>query len=76
MTKPKTEIRVVCANYGAAGHASHTWPKRDLDKARQSVIDAQHRAEVGNPTAYYRGEAPYRIQVREVGPWTDWEGEA
>ena len=64
-----TEIRVVCANYGTAGHSNHVWAKRDMAKARQSVIDAQHRADVGNPTAYYRAEAPYQIQTREVGPW-------
>lgn len=76
MGKPKNEIRIVCANYGRKGqasrHASHIWPKADLAKAEQSLIDAAHRAEL-HPTHFYVSEVPYRIQTREVTAWTDAE---
>ena len=68
--KPKHEIRVVCANHGQAGHADHAWNRPTLAKAKQSVIDLDHRAEM-NRTAYYHHEAPYRIETREVGAWTN-----
>lgn len=71
MSKTKTEIRVVCANYGTSSrHTSHVWPKATLEKAKQACIDAAHRAEM-HPTAYYVGESPYRVQVREVTKWED-----
>jgi hypothetical protein len=71
--KPKTEIRIVCANYGKKGqssHSSHAWNKTTMAKAKQSLIDLDHRAEL-HPNSYYANEAPYRIQVREVTAWKD-----
>ncbi len=66
--KPKLEHRIVCAKHGERGHSSHAYPKRDLAKAQQDVIDANHRAEVGK-TDFYRGEAPWTVERREVSPW-------
>lgn len=64
----KQEFRITCARHGTPGHQSHVWVKKDLKKAKQSKIDADHNAEM-NPEHFYAKEAPYRIEVREVGPW-------
>ncbi|KKM70960.1 hypothetical protein LCGC14_1435540 [marine sediment metagenome] len=71
-----TEHRVVCDRFGTRGHgnrhANHVWPKRDKKKAVQAVIDANHHAEtVVGPDHFYRQEAPYRRQEREVTAWED-----
>jgi hypothetical protein len=66
--RPKTEWRVVCSRYGTSGHSSHAWPKGTEAKARQSVIDADHHAEM-NPGTFYAKEAPYVVESREVAPW-------
>lgn len=72
MAKAKIEIRVVCQQHGkAAGHAQHTWQKRDMKKARQAVIDSEHHREM-HPTNFYKAELPYRIETREVGPWVEY----
>ena len=68
--KPKAEWQVVCANHRQAGHADHAWKRGTLAKAKQSVIDNNHRASM-NKAAWYTNEAPYKIQTREVGAWTD-----
>lgn len=69
-----TEHRIVCANHGVKGagnrHTNHVWPKRDKNKAVQSVIDANHHAET-LPNSFYSGEAPYRMQERQVTTWED-----
>ena len=64
----KTEWRLTCSQHGTKGHSSHTWPKRDEAKARQSKLDADHHAEM-HPTTFYAREAPYVVESREVGPW-------
>ena len=66
--KPKIEYRIVCANHGTSGHSSHALVKNDLKKAKQSVIDLNHRAEMKS-NLFYGKEAPYVIETREVGPW-------
>ncbi len=73
MTKTKTEFRVVCAKFGTQGHSDHVTVKHDKAKAVQSVIDANHHAEVVSEGHFYKGEAPWRIQEREVGAWEDTE---
>ena len=73
------EYRVVCAAYGQLDHRMHHWPKRDLAKAEQAVIDADHHNEqlaerpTMSPTAkrWYAGESPYRVQFRSVSAWAD-----
>lgn len=73
------EWRVVCAHHGnSMDHRSHTWGKRDQAKAEQSVIDLDHKAQQnadavagGAAKRWYADEAPYRVQVREVGEWAD-----
>lgn len=76
MTKPKNEYRVVCAHFGTGSrHSAHKWEKRSKDakhKAKQAVIDLNHHADVTRPEdSFYRNEAPYRVQIREVTAWTD-----
>ena len=79
MSEP-VEYRVVCAHFGQRDHRQHSWPKRDLAKAEQAVIDLDHHNEqlaerpTMSPTAkrWYAGESPYRVQVRTVTPWEDW----
>lgn len=62
------EYRIVCAHFGSADHGSHAWPKRDLEKARQSKIDLDHHASIQS-SSWYRREAPYDVQTREVEEW-------
>ncbi len=74
MTKPKIEYRVVCAKFGTQGHSDHVTVKKGKDakrKAIQSVIDANHHADMVSEGHFYKGEAPWRIQEREVGAWED-----
>ncbi len=78
MTKPEYEFRVVCAHYGTSNrHSTHKWNKHGKDrehKANQSVIELNHHAEITRPgESFYRNEAPYKVQTREVGAWTDQE---
>ena len=68
MSKPKLEHRMVCAKHGERGHSTHAYPKRDLAKATQDKLNADHKAEM-DKTDFYRGEAPWVIQTREVGKW-------
>lgn len=75
--KPKTEYQVVCARHGKEPHhRSHAYPKATLQKAKQAVIDNDHQSEMNakkaeNPTRYKyaAGEAPWRVETREVGQW-------
>ena len=62
------EYRVVCGGEGRQ-HRSHQWPKKDLKKAKQSVIDANHHAEMHPESFYAKFCAPYRIESREVRDW-------
>jgi len=79
-SKPKSEWRVVCANFGQKGHAQHFWEKKDKAKAEQSKVDSDHHAEMLKARAagqedgrvhWYVGEAPYVVQTREVSKWGD-----
>ena len=63
----KKEWRVSCTGKGQ-GHRTHHWQKNDPKKARQSVIDLNHHAEM-HPDTYYRVCAPYVVESREVAPW-------
>ncbi len=73
----KTHWRLVCAKHGKdRGHSSHAYQKSSLEKAKQGAIDADHHSEtVGTRKAgdYYTGEAPWRVQTREVTEWEDSE---
>ncbi len=81
MTKPKVEHRIVCAKHGNdRGHSTHAYPKSSLEKASQAVIDADHQSEMLSARSttgarragdYYGGEAPWRVQERQVGAWED-----
>lgn len=70
--KPKTEYRVVCVRFGTQGHSGHVKTKPTKAKAKQSVIDQNHHAEL-HPDHFYAREAPYRIQTRETTAWEDEE---
>ncbi len=72
MSKSNVEHRMVCAKHGQRGHSSHAYIKKNLAKAQQDTIDANHRASQGS-TFFYKEEAPYVIQRREVGAWEDIE---
>jgi len=68
------EYRVVCRHFPKSGHGTHVHPKRSLDHALQSVIDADHHAEMlqgTSPRHWYVEEAPHRVQQREVTGWVD-----
>ena len=67
----KTEHRIVCRLHGTQGHSRHIWPKRDRKHAVQSVIDANHHAEMMSQDHFYKREAPHRRQEREVTDWED-----
>ena len=70
------EFRVVCAHFGTRHHLAHKWDKKGKDrkhKAAQSVIDLNHSADIRPNTNFYQGEAPYRVQTREVTAWEDQE---
>ena len=74
------EYRIVCAHYPASGHRSHQHAKATLAKALQAVVDANHHAEMqrdrqGERRTWYVNEAPWRVQVREVGDWLDHQPE-
>ncbi|KKN26547.1 hypothetical protein LCGC14_0873740 [marine sediment metagenome] len=70
-----TEFRVVCSRFGTRDHSGHVSVKTGNDaekRAVQAVIDANHHAEtVVGSDHFYRQEAPYRIQTREVSEWED-----
>lgn len=68
--KPKIEYRVVCAHFGTRHHSTHKFPKGDGKKATQSVIDLNHHSEMASDDIYYKHEAPYRVQTREVSAWS------
>ena len=70
------EYRVVCAHFGKARHEQCKWTKHGKDaahKAKQSVIDLNHKSDMRPDNNFYKDEAPYRVQTREVTAWTDEE---
>ena len=78
MTKTKTVYRIVCAKQGNdRDHTTHAYSKNSLAKATQARIDADHHSEMvartnsPGPGNYYLNEAPWRIETREIGEWTD-----
>ena len=64
------EYRIAC-NGSGRGHSQHASPKRDLAKATQAAIDANHHAEI-HPTSFYTKCAPWSVERRQV---TEWESE-
>ena len=76
--KRRQEFRVVCARFPDEGHRLHVHTKRDLARAKQSVIDSDHHSEMMSRRGsrhWYTNEAPHRIQVREVSEWVDFDDE-
>jgi len=76
--KPTVQYRIVCAKHGNdLGHMTHAYPKTSREKANQAVIDADHQSEMLSARSaqragdYYGGEAPWRVQRREVSVWED-----
>ena len=64
----KSEYRMACTGEGA-GHSRHNWVKKDMAKAVQSTIDANHHAGQ-HPDGFYNKQcAPYVVEVREVSNW-------
>jgi len=74
--KPTIEHRVVCARFGTAGHSQHYSTKTGTGaraKAIKSVKEANDHARRSPQGHWYKGEAPYRRQQREVSAWEDSE---
>lgn len=70
-TEQVNEYRVVCVDFGLDGHQLHKWTKLTEGRALQSVIDADHAAEVSPGGFYNRTCAPYRAQSRPITEWSD-----
>lgn len=76
VNEAKTEFRLVCAKQGIdEGHKAHAYLKPQ-DRVQQALIDANHNSDTagvgtGRVGDYYTGEAPWRIQSREIGPWEE-----
>jgi len=66
------EYQIVCNHYPKTDHKRHFYLKKTLAKATQAVIDQNHHAEL-HPEHFYAREAPWRVQVREVGKWENTE---
>ncbi len=64
----KTEYRMACSGEGR-GHAKHNWAKKNMAKAVQSTVDANHHAEMHPNGFYNRACAPYVVETREVSNW-------
>jgi len=63
-----TEYRLACTGEGRE-HSRHNWGKKNLAKAAQSALDANHHAELKPNGFYNRHCAPYVVETREVGSW-------
>ena len=69
------QYRMTCAKYGELGHQLHHFVKSSKHSAEQSVIDANHKAEMDRYQTMIAC-APYRVQAREVTEWADlYQGE-
>lgn len=64
----KTEYRMACTGEGRQ-HSKHNWGKKNMAKANQSVLDANHHAEMHPDGFYNRACAPYVVETREVSNW-------
>ena len=71
-SKPVTEYRYVCANFGTARHGSHFWLKKTRAKAEKSAADTNEHA-AGLKNHWTIREIPYRTQERTVTKWKDTE---
>lgn len=74
MPKPQIEYRIVCKHFGTRGHSGHEVTKRGKGagaKARKALKDQNDHAARSPIGHWYRGEAPYKLQTREVTPWKD-----
>ena len=65
-----TEYRMKCSGEGRS-HRSHNYPKKNMAKAVQSAMDANHHAEVKPDGFYNKFCAPYVVETREVSDWTE-----
>ena len=69
------EYRVVCAHYGKPGHEYHKFPKITEEKAVQTAIDRNHKAELDGRRPErdrYMDHncAPYTVEFRSLMDWT------
>ena len=71
---PAHEYRLVCTGEGP-GHRTHRYTKRDLAKATQAAIDANHHAEQHPTHMVYRACRPFMVERRLVGAWEKVEQE-
>ncbi len=63
------EYRMCCSKFPARGHEKHAYRNTtDLRSITQSIINSNHDAEM-HPDGSYADEAPYFLEVREVGEW-------
>ena len=63
MATAKLEYRIVCSGAGQHVHRRHLYTSPSLDKALQSVIDADHDAEM-HPGHYVSVCSPWYIETR------------
>jgi hypothetical protein len=68
MAQAKLEYRIVCSGANEHAHRRHQYPKATLAKARQSVIDGDHDADM-HPGHYVSVCAPWSIETRDVSKW-------
>ena len=70
-----TEYRVVCSRFGEGfRHREHKWEKKGKDrkqKTEKSVIELNRHAEMASEDHFYKDEAPYQMQTREVTDWSE-----
>ena len=67
----RAEYRIVCARFTEPFHGQHHKARKGKRRAVQSVIDQNKEAAALKSNYYDAGEAPYRMQARQVTEWKD-----
>ena len=67
----RAEYRVVCSRFTEPFHGQHHKARKDKRAAVQSVIDQNKEAAALKSSYYDAGEAPWRMQSRQVTEWKD-----
>jgi hypothetical protein len=69
-TDLRNEVRIVCAGYGQFGHQEHVWTKARPSLAKKFI---EKKTTEMTGTRFAAMELPYRLQVRAVTDWEDFE---
>ena len=69
------EYRVACAHFGEPGHEYHRFPMSNLERAEQTVINRNYKADVDarRPAKERYMDhkcAPYVVEYRSLMDWT------